>query len=105
MATKSDMARTTNSRKAHGPAPTHPGMSSRTNTTLGAPTRGAPPDASSPTDHFKQHGSKTFAVPAIAHGHKSDPQRGHFDAGLAEAMFSEAAFSGSTKLPATVRED
>ncbi len=48
------------------PLKIHPDHASRTTTTLGGPTQGNPPDASSPlpTDHEKQHGSKTLPIPA-----------------------------------------
>jgi hypothetical protein len=83
------------------------GVHERTNTSIGAPPRdNNPPDASSPlpTDPEKQHGSKTFPVPALHSAFKSDHKRGSYDPGLAGRMTGEAIISGSTKLPATVKE-
>jgi hypothetical protein len=79
-------------KRADGPAPIHAGMSSKTRATLGGPTQGNPPDASSPlpTDHEKQHSAKMLPVPKMAFGMKSDPERGYYDPGLASAVFAEA---------------
>jgi hypothetical protein len=102
-----DIARTGGRPKTSGPSPLHPKMRDRVTTTLGAPPTGAPPDASSPSpvDHEKQHGSKQLPVPALAHGMKSDPERGSYRPDGANEIMGEAILSGSTKLPATVKEN
>jgi hypothetical protein len=66
-------------------------MMSQTRGTLGAP--GSPttgPDASSslPTDASRQ--GKSFAVPAVTFGMKSDPERGSYDPANAHAVMNEA---------------
>lgn len=100
----SGLARKSSRPKVHT-NPVHPGMSDRTDTSLGAPPRdNNPPDASSPlpTDPTKQHGSKQFPKPAI-----HDGMRGHaaitVDSG--DQLLAGAVLSGSTKLPAAVKED
>jgi hypothetical protein len=107
-----DIARRSTRSKADGPAPIHPGFTNGTNTTLGAPPTGAPPDASSPnvTDPSRQ--GKSFAVPGITRGMTSNNDRGRYDPGLAEAMFSEAyrapddyAKDLHAVLPGAVQED
>ncbi len=82
----------TGSPKRLDPLRIHPGMASRTSTTLGAPPTGASPDASSPlpTDPETQHGSKKFAVPAVNPGTPSKPQRGTYNPALADAVTGEA---------------
>jgi len=95
-------------KRANGPAPIHPHMANRTDTSVGAPPRDAnPPDASDsrPTDPTKQHGSKKFPVPALAQGMKSDPERGSYQPQDADRIIGGVVLSGSTKLPATVKED
>jgi hypothetical protein len=90
------------------PCPIHPGMASRTDTSTGAPPRdNNPPDASSPlpTDPTKQHGSKSFPTPAVSWGMNNERQRGHHDPHMADQVMRQATPSGSTKLPATVKED
>lgn len=100
------MART-GSPKRLDPLRIHPGHSSRTNTTLGAPPTGTPLDASSPlpTDPEKQHGSKTLPVPACHPGTPSRRQRGRFDPQMANRVAGEAILSGSTKLPEATEEN
>jgi hypothetical protein len=93
---------------ASDPVPVTHGMHERTNTSVGAPPRdNNPPDASSPlpTDPEKQHGSKTFPVPACHPHMRSDPQRGSYDLALGDKVIGQAIISGSTKLPAAVKED
>jgi hypothetical protein len=90
------------------PPAIHPGMSERTNTTLGAPPRdNNPPDASSPSpvDHEKQHSSKQLPVPALHSAFKSDPQRGSYRPEGANEVLGEAILSGSTELPGKVTEN
>jgi hypothetical protein len=101
-----DIARTGGRPKTSGPSPLHPNMRDRVTTTLGAPPTGAPPDASSPSpvDQEKQHGSKQLPVPALAHGMKSDPERGSYRPEGANEIMGDAVLSGSSKLPATVKE-
>ena len=87
------IARRSSRAKDDSPPRIHDGMASRTRGTLGGPTQGKPPDASSPmpTDHFKQnYNVKTVPVPKMAFGMKSDPERGSYDANLAEAVMNEA---------------
>ncbi len=110
-----DMARRSSvPKRAEGAAPIHDGMLSRTrrDNTPGGPTQGNPPDASGPlvTDPSRQ--GKSFAVPPITRGMKSDPQRGRYDPSLAAAIMDEAkrspddfAKSLHTVLPDTVQED
>lgn len=90
--------RSTVAKRGFGPAPIHPGMSNRTNTTLGAPPTGAPPDASSPlpTDPDKQHGSKSFPVPACHPHMKSDPERGSYDPQCAGRVMGNAHSDGKS---------
>jgi len=92
--------------------PIHPGFQNRTTSTIGAPPIGAPPDASSPLPTDPSRPGKSFAVPAVTHGMKSDPQRGRYDPGLAEAVMSEAYHAPDdyakklhTVLPSAVQED
>jgi hypothetical protein len=78
-------------KRADGPAPVHDGMVSKTRGTLGGPPNpNYGPDASSslPTDPTRQ--GKAFAVPKITQGCRSDPERGSYDPGLAEAIMNEA---------------
>lgn len=84
-----DLARRSTRAKVHT-NPIHDGMYSRTRGTLGGPTQGNPPDASGPLPTDPSRQGKAFAVPAVTFGHKSDPQRGHYDPGMAEAIFGEA---------------
>jgi hypothetical protein len=72
-----------------GPAPIHPGHSSRTTTTLGAPPTGGPPDASSslPTDPSIM--GKAFPIPAVTYGTPARVAKMH-DPGLAHAIMAEA---------------
>jgi hypothetical protein len=58
-----------------------------------------------PTDPVKQHGSKTVPVPPCHPQMKSDSARGSYDPTRADRVIGEAILSGSTKLPATVKED
>jgi hypothetical protein len=100
-------------KRAEGIAPIHPSMRDRVTTTLGAPTAGAPPDASSslPTDPSRP--GKVFPVPAVTQGCKSDPERGSYDPANAHAVMSDAARASDdyakdlhTALPAsTTRSD
>jgi hypothetical protein len=89
------IARRSSRAKPDGASSTHPQMASRTNTTLGAPPRGTPLDASSPspTAPEKQQGDKTLPVPAVTFGMKSDPQRGSYDPSFAEHIMGEATRS------------
>ena len=43
-----------------------------------------------PTDPAKQHGSKMVPVPGVTRGMKSDPERGHYDPGMAHRVVGEA---------------
>jgi len=97
----------TGSPKRLDPLVTHPHMASRTNTSLGAPTTGAPPDASSPlpTDFEKQHGSKTLPVPRCHPATSSRAERGQFDPNSANRVVSDAILSGSTRLPDNTSEN
>jgi hypothetical protein len=90
-------------KRANGPAPIHPHTANRTDTSVGAPARDAnSPDASDPrpTDPTKQHGSKKYPKPAI---HSSMTGTPHADGG--DQILAGAVLSGSTKLPATVKEN
>ncbi len=58
-----------------------------------------------PTDPAKQHGSKMVPVPGVTRGMKSDPERGHYDPGMAHRVVGEAVASGSTKLPSATSEE
>lgn len=90
------------------PLTIHPHMASRTNTTLGAPPTGAPPDASSPlpTDPEKQHGGKTLPIPACHSGTPSGrPNGAIYDPQRADLVIGEAHLSGATKLPAETTEE
>lgn len=87
-----DIARRSSVAKPDGASPIHAGMVSKSRgASLGGPTQGNPPDASSPlvTDPSRQ--GKSFSVPPIAHGMTSDPQRGRYDPAFAEAMMNEAS--------------
>jgi hypothetical protein len=106
------LARRSSRAKPDGASPLHPGFQNRTSTSLGAPPTGAPPDASSPnvTDPSRQ--GKSFDIPKVTFGHKSDPQRAVYDPGLAECMMNEAKRSPDdfaqnlhALLPRTVTED
>jgi len=79
-----DIARRSSVAKKGDAAPIHPGMASRTNTTLGAPPTGAPPDASSPMVTDPSRMGKAFPVPAVTFGMK-----GKHDPGLAAAILGE----------------
>jgi hypothetical protein len=92
--------------------PIHSSMSHRASTTLGGPPTGAPPDASSPrvTDPTRQ--CRTFPIPKITHGMKSDDvERGTYDPTRADKVMGEAATSPDDfapklhTLPATVSEE
>ena len=87
-------------------------MASQTRGTLGGPTQGNPPDASSPSPTDPSRQGKSFAVPAITHGMTSNNDRGRYDPGLAEAVMGEAHHSPDdyarnlhTVLPGAVQED
>lgn len=97
----------TGAAKRLDPLVIHPHMASRTNTTLGAPPTGAPPDASSPlpTDPERQHGGKTLPMPKCHPGTPSRPERGTFDPGRANLVIGEAILSGSTRLPDATTEN
>lgn len=91
---------------------THPGMASQTRGTLGGPTQGNPPDASSPSPTDPSRQGKSFAVPAITHGMSSCSDRGHYDPSFAHAIFSEASRDVTdfardlhTALPGAGKED
>jgi hypothetical protein len=77
-------------KRGEGAAPIHPGFANRTHTSLGAPPTGAPPDASSPLPTDPSRQVKSFPVPAVTHGMKSDPQRGSYDPAFAEHIMNEA---------------
>lgn len=64
-----EIARKSTRAKADGPAPIHPGMSNRTDTTLGAPPTGAPPDASSPNP-LDPTRTKAFPIPKSSWGNE-----------------------------------
>ena len=104
-----DIARQSSAAKAgDGPPKIHPTMAERTNTSVGAPPRdNSPPDASNPlpTDHEKQHGMKTFPVPACHTGTPSRAARGIYDPANGGKVIDQATISGSTRLPAAVQED
>jgi hypothetical protein len=100
--------RSTVAKRSSDPVAITHGMHERTNTSIGAPPRdNNPPDASSPlpTDPEKQHGSKTFPVPACHPHMRSDPQRGSYGPALGDIVTGAAVISGSTKLRAAVKED
>jgi hypothetical protein len=73
-----DIARRSSVAKPDGAAPIKPGMKSRT-------------DGAYPTSTTSS--SKSFAIPQITRGMKSNPQRGHYDPSLSAAMFAEATRS------------
>jgi hypothetical protein len=73
-----DIARRSSRAKPDGAAPIMRGMKSRTD--------GAYPTSSSTS-------SKSFAVPKITSGMKSDPERGSYDPSLAGRLFAEAVRS------------
>ncbi len=108
-----DIARKGTVAKRGGPAPTHPGMSCPTRSGgPGGPTQGNPPDASSPLPTDPSRQGKSFAVPAITHGMKSNDERGSYDPAFAHAIFSEASRDVTdyardlhTVLPSAVKED
>ncbi len=101
------------------PLKTHDGMASMTRgDTLGGPTQGDPPDASSPlpTDHEKQHASKTFPIPAKHPAMKSclrnDGSMGSaFDPTMADKVMGDAVRPANDfapllhTLPAQVTEE
>jgi hypothetical protein len=106
-----DIARRSSVSKPDGASPVHSGMVSRTRGSFGGPPNGNPPDASSPrvTDPTRQ--GKAFPIPKATFGMKSDPERGSFDAALAEAVMNEAHRSPDdfarnlhTVLPSKVQE-
>ena len=107
-----DLARRSSVPKRHVLV-THPGMASPTRGGgPGGPTQGNPPDASSPLPTDPSRQGKNFAVPGIARGMTSDPQRGRYDPGLAEAVMGEAYHAPDdyarelhTVLPGAVQED
>jgi hypothetical protein len=88
---KNDVARS-GSPKRLTPLRIHPDHASRTTTTLGGPTQGNPPDASSPSpvDHEKQHASKTLPIPACHPSMKSDSERGSYRPDMADKIMGEA---------------
>jgi len=89
-----DIARRGSVPKQSGrPLEIHSGMASRTRGTLGGPPSGSPPDASSPCVTDPSREGKAFAIPAIAYGHRSDPLRGNYDPGFAQAIMNEATRS------------
>jgi hypothetical protein len=95
------------------PLRTHPSMSDRTSTSLGAPPTGALPDASSPmpTDDEKQHMRKVLPVPACHPSMKSDSERGSYKPEDADRIMGEAARPAADfapdlhTLPASTTED
>lgn len=83
------LARRSSVAKKSGSAPQiHPGMASRTNTTLGAPPTGAPPDASSPMVTDPSRMGKAFPIPAVTYGTPARVAKRH-DPGLAAAILNE----------------
>jgi hypothetical protein len=72
-----DIARRSSVSKPDGAAPVMRGMRSRSSSSVADSTSS----------------SKKYAVPQIARGMKSDPQRGHYDPSLSAAMFAEATRS------------
>lgn len=94
-----DIARKSTRAKADGPAPIHSGFTNRTDTSLGAPTQGVPPDASSPLPTDPSRQGKRFAVPQITHGMKSDPERGSYDPAYADRVMGQAATHGDDFAP------
>jgi hypothetical protein len=107
-----DIARKSSRPKVHALV-THPGMSCPTRSGgPGGPTQGNPPDASGPLPTDPSRVGKSFVVPQVTHGHKSDQLRGHYDPGFAEAVMSEAycapddfAKKLHTVLPSAVSEN
>ncbi len=103
------LARETKSRKNLSPPPIHSSMSERTDTSIGAPPRGTPPDASSssplPTAPERQHGAKVLPVPKCHDGTPSRPDRGQYDPGSAFKVVGEAVLSGSSRLPESTTEE
>ncbi len=110
--TDAGMARTGAPKKLD-PLRIHPGHASRTNTTLGAPPTGAPPDASSPmpTDDEKQHMRKVLPTPPVHPHMVSDSQRGSDRPDLADKVMSDAVRPAADfapnlhTLPASTSED
>jgi hypothetical protein len=107
-----DIARKSSRSKPEGAAPLHPGFTNRTTTTLGAPPTGALPDASSPLPTAPSRQEKSFPVPGVTHGMKSDPERSHYDPVSAERIMSDATRAPDdfakdlhATLPRTVTED
>ena len=81
-----DIARRGTVAKRGGPAPIHDGMASQTRgKSLGGPTQGNPPDASSPLPTDPSRQGKSFPLPAVTFGMK-----GKHDPGLAAAIMAEA---------------
>jgi hypothetical protein len=97
-----DVARKSSRSKPEGAAPIHSGFTNRTNTSVGAPPTGTPPDASSPlpTDPTIQgkHRPNLMVHPSMTRQQVADAT---FNG---EGVLKEAVHSGSTKLPATVKE-
>jgi hypothetical protein len=62
----------------------------RRDNTPGGPTQGNPPDASSPLPTDPSRQGKTFPIPAVTRGMKSDPERGSYDPANAHAVMSDA---------------
>lgn len=93
------------------PVAIHPGMSNRTNTTLGAPPVGAPPDASSPNPLDPTREGKEFPIPKASWGMKGgdgqDVERSMAHRVMAASTTSSDDFAKSlhTTLPEATEED
>jgi len=70
-------------------SPIHPGFADRTDTSLGAPPRGQAPDASGPSP-LDPTRTKSYPIPKITYGHKSDSERGFYDPGMADRVMGDA---------------
>jgi hypothetical protein len=89
-----------------GPPKIHSHMASRTNTTLGAPPHpNYGPDASSANPLDPSQAEKRLPIPQVHSGTPSRAERGHHDPDMAGKVMGQAIISGSTKLPATVKEN
>jgi len=97
--------------KPDRPAPIHPAFADRTSTSLGGPTQGAPPDASSPLPTDPSRQGKSFPIPAASwnmrggDGQDVDLTAAHRVMAGAERHSDDFARDLHTELPESTNEE